>query len=335
MGFDILSDGQAIMESSSSELERSMGLAFDSRRRVFGDELLCYSPTAYPYKISDHKQSSLHNFISISVTGTSCSLECDHCDGHLLKAMKPALTPEALVKRCQEVEARGAEGVLISGGSDSKGHVPLDRFGEAIKTIKTELGLKVVVHTSLVTEKTAQLLKEAGIDAAMLDIIGNEQVARSVYHIEDGPRRMNASLSILRESGIPTVPHILVGINYGKIGGELEAMQMIAQNDPAAVVVIVLNPVRRTPMESINPPAPEAIGRVITVARHAMEKTPILLGCARPMGQHKVDSDKYAVMSGANGIAYISQAGVDFAKERGLEPVFSDICCSLAYQMFM
>lgn len=335
MGFDILSDGQAIMDSSSSELERSMGLAFDSRRRVFGDKLLCYSPTAYPYKIPDHKQSSLHNFISISVTGTSCSLGCDHCDGHLLKGMKPALTPEALVKRCQELRGRGAEGVLISGGSDSKGHVPLDRFGEAIKTVKTELGLKVVVHTGLVTEKTAQLLKEAGIDAAMLDIIGNEQVARSVYHIEDGPSRMNASLSVLRESGIPTVPHILVGINYGKIGGELEAMQMIAQNDPAAVVVIALNPVRRTPMESVSPPSPEAIGRVITVARHGMEKTPILLGCARPLGQHKVDSDKYAVMSGANGIAYISQEGVDFANDRGLKPVFSDICCSLAYQMLM
>ncbi|MFW9800084.1 MAG: radical SAM protein, partial [Candidatus Thorarchaeota archaeon] len=124
-------------------------------------------------------------------------------------------------------------------------------------------------------------------------------------------------------------------INYGKIGGELEAMQMIAQNDPAAVVVIALNPVRRTPMESVSPPSPEAIGRVITVARHGMEKTPILLGCARPLGQHKVDSDKYAVMSGANGIAYISQEGVDFANDRGLKPVFSDICCSLAYQMLM
>jgi len=248
--------------------------------------------------------------------------------------MVPAITPEELVQRCQEAKARGAEGVLISGGSDSKGHVPLDRFGEAIKTVKDELDLKVVIHTGLVSAETARLLQEASIDAAMLDIIGDEQVAESVYHIDDGPSRMNASLGLLRDSGIPTVPHVLVGINYGKIGGELEALQMIADNDPAAVVMIALNPVRRTPMESVSPPTPETIGRIMTIARHGMEKTPVLLGCARPMGQHKIDSDKYAVMSGANGIAYISQEGVDLARTRGLKPVFMDVCCSLAYQSF-
>jgi uncharacterized radical SAM superfamily protein len=249
--------------------------------------------------------------------------------------MVPAITPEELVQRCQEAKTHGAQGVLISGGSDSKGHVPLDRFGDAIRTVKTEMDLKVVIHTGLVSAKTARLLQEASIDAAMLDIIGDEQVAESVYHISDGPSRMNASLGILRDGGIPTVPHVLVGINYGKIGSELEALQMIADNDPAAVVVIALNPVRRTPMESVSPPTPETIGKIMTITRHGMEKTPVLLGCARPVGQHKVDSDKYAVMSGANGVAYVSQEGVDFARSRGLKPVFMDVCCSLAYQMFV
>ncbi|MHA2066375.1 MAG: hypothetical protein ACXABY_18545, partial [Candidatus Thorarchaeota archaeon] len=85
MGFDILTDGQAIMELSSSEFEDIMKSAHESRLNVFGNELLCYSPTAYPYKIEDHRQVSRHNFISISVTGTSCSLQCDHCEGRLLK----------------------------------------------------------------------------------------------------------------------------------------------------------------------------------------------------------------------------------------------------------
>jgi hypothetical protein len=50
------------------------------------------------------------------------------------------------------------------------------------------------------------------------------------------------------------------------------------------------------------------------------------------MGQHKIDTDKFAIRSGANGIAMISQEGVDFAREQGLEPKFEDVCCSLAYQ---
>ncbi|MHA2003843.1 MAG: hypothetical protein ACW960_07035, partial [Candidatus Thorarchaeota archaeon] len=190
MGFDILADGQAIMESSSSDFEDLMELAYESRLKIFGNELLCYSPTAYPYKIEDHRQASRHNFISISVTGSSCSLQCDHCEGRLLKSMEPAMTPDQLIQVCKEVRIRGAEGVLISGGSDSRGHVPLSQFGEAIKTATLELGLKVVVHTGLVDEDTVQLLKEASIDAAMLDIIGSREVSESIYHLEDGPRRM-------------------------------------------------------------------------------------------------------------------------------------------------
>jgi uncharacterized radical SAM superfamily protein len=163
--------------------------------------------------------------------------------------MEPTLTPENLFKRCTDVKNRGGEGVLISGGSDSKGHVPLDRFAEAIGRVKSELDLKVVVHTGLVSPKTAELLGNAGIDAAMLDVIGDADLAERVYHLKDGPKRMEQSLEILNGHGIPTVPHVLVGLNYGKLAGEIEALDIIAQNSPAAVVFIVLFPVRNTPMD--------------------------------------------------------------------------------------
>jgi uncharacterized radical SAM superfamily protein len=321
------------MESSGSDFEDIMKSAHDSRLKIFGNELLCYSPTAYPYKIEDHRQVSRHNFISISVTGTSCSLQCEHCEGRLLKSMEPAMTPDHLIQVCKEVRMRGAEGVLISGGSDSRGHVPLSQFGEAIKTATSELGLKVVVHTGLVDEETVQLLKEASIDAAMLDIIGSEEVSKSIYHLEDGPRRMEESLELLHAAGIPTVPHVLVGLDHGALGGEIEALDMISRTNPTGVVIIALSPLRKTPMASAKPPSAESIGKVLTVTRLAMKETPVLLGCARPIGQHKIDTDMYALKSGVNGIAYISKEGVDYAKSLGLNPIFRDVCCSLAYEM--
>jgi uncharacterized radical SAM superfamily protein len=226
----------------------------------------------------------------------------------------------------------GGEGVLISGGSDSKGYVPLERFTDSIQRVKSELGLEVVIHTGLVSEKTAQGLANAKIDAAMLDIIGDERVSREVYHIEDGPKKMRNSLDILEELGVPTVPHILVGLDYGNLAGEVEALDLIAQGNPAAVVIIALSPIRKTPMEGVNPPTPEDIGRIITVARLGMKEVPILLGCARPMGKHKIETDQYAILSGVNGIALISQEGVDFARTKELKPVFLDVCCSLAYK---
>ena len=322
MSFDIIDEGHAVLKVSSDEFEEIMKVGLDQRLSIYGNGLLCYSPTAYPYEIKDHTQVGPHNFVSLSVTGTSCSLKCEHCDGRLLKGMESTITPENLFDRCQEIKTLGGEGVLISGGSDSKGYVPLERFTDSIQRVKSELNLEVVVHTGLVSEKTAQGLAEAQIDAAMLDIIGDERVSREVYHIEDGPRKMRHSLDILEELGIPTVPHILVGLDYGNLDGEIEALDLIALGNPAAVVIIALSPLRKTPMEGVIPPAPEDIGRIMTVARLGMKEVPILLGCARPMGNHKIATDKYAILSGVNGIALISQEAVDFARENGLKPTF-------------
>ncbi len=332
MSFDIINEGHAVLKVSSDDLDIMMKEGLDQRLSIYGNDLLCYSPTAYPYEIKDHTQVSPHNFVSLSVTGTSCSLKCEHCDGRLLKGMGSTITPESLFDRCQEIMKLGGEGVLISGGSDSKGYVPLERFTESIQRVKSELDLEVVIHTGLVSEETAQGLAEAQIDAAMLDIIGDERVSREVYHIEDGPRKMRHSLDILEDLGIPTVPHILVGLDYGKLAGEIEALDLIAQGNPAAVVIIALSPIRKTPMEGVDPPTPEDIGRIMTVARLGMKEVPILLGCARPMGDHKIETDRYAILSGVNGIALISQEGVNFAQEIGLEPTFLDVCCSLAYK---
>lgn len=332
MGFDILADGRAILSAPNIELVEWMEKAYETRLTNFDKELLCYSPTAYPYKIPDHKQSVNHNFLSLSVTGTSCFLNCEHCEGSLLKGMDATLTPESLFNRCKEIKELGGEGVLISGGSNSTGHVPLERFGKAIQRVKKELNLLVVVHTGLVTPETAYHLAEAGIDAAMLDIIGDEAVSSRVYHISNGPVKMKQSLDILEEYNIPTVPHVLVGLDYGHLKGEIEALEIISQGNPSALVIIALTPVRKTPMENVTPPSPESIGRILTIARLGFTDIPLLLGCARPMGQHKIDTDLFAIRSGVNGIAMISQEGVVFAKTMGLVPIFKDICCSLAYQ---
>ncbi len=332
MTFDILSDGPKILNASSDELEEWMSLGFAYRRRVFGNGLLCFSPTAYPYSIPDHKQRSSQNFISISITGTSCALQCKHCKGHLLKGMEPVLTPDALVERCRTVAASGGEGVLISGGSDPLGHVPIDGFIDAITKVKQELCLQVVVHTGLVTRDVAEGLCRADVDAVMLDVIGDSGVAGDVYHLPDGVRLIKESLSILDDTGVRIAPHILVGLNYGHLAGEIEALDMISEIHPDAVVIIALSPLRNTPMAGVAPPSPESIGRIMTAARLGLESVPLLLGCARPMGKHKIETDEFAIKCGANGIAYVSQEGVNLAREIGLHPVFKDVCCSLAYQ---
>jgi uncharacterized radical SAM superfamily protein len=333
VSFDILADGHAILEAPKNELEDWMREAMQVRLQSFGRNLLCYSPTAYPYRIREHEQTSSHNFLSLSITGTSCSLNCEHCNGRLLRGMESKTTPELLFERCKEIKNLGGQGVLISGGSDTSGHVPLKRFGEAIGRVKRELEMLVVVHTGLVDSETARILAEAQIDAAMIDVVGDRDVASRVYHLSSGPKKMRHSLDLLEEQKIATVPHVLVGLDYGRLRGEIEALQIIAQGTPSAVVIIALSPIKKTPMESVLPPTPEEIGRIMTTARLGFRNTPVLLGCARPKGRHRIDTDVFAIRSGMNGVALISQEGVDFAEHLGLVPIFEDVCCSLAYQV--
>ncbi len=192
--------------------------------------------------------------------------------------------------------------------------------------------MTVVVHTGLVDAPTAEMLADVGVDAAMMDVIADDVVAREVYHLENGAAIVRESLTLLRSSDVRVVPHIMVGLYFGRLRGEIEALSLVGEFSPAAVVIIVLSPLRHTPMEGLSPPPPESVGRVILAARLGFPSIPVLLGCARPLGVHKRATDEYAVRAGVNGIAYASEAGVETARSLGLRPVFIDVCCSLAFE---
>ncbi len=57
---------------------------------------------------------------SISLTGTSCALKCDHCYRKILEGMISATEPDTLKEICQRLDDEGNLGVLLSGGSDTR-----------------------------------------------------------------------------------------------------------------------------------------------------------------------------------------------------------------------
>ncbi|MBR0519556.1 radical SAM protein, partial [bacterium] len=71
---------------------------------------------------------------SISVTGNRCSFNCSHCGRKYLQSMESISDTIKLGKR-------NFTSVLISGGMNIKGYVPLDEYEDEIRKIK-ELGLK-------------------------------------------------------------------------------------------------------------------------------------------------------------------------------------------------
>jgi len=290
-----------------------------------------YAPSFVYYK-SKYFHSSPNAFPSISITGSSCALKCKHCNGKVLDTMVPALTPEELFDVCAKLKNNGAVGCLISGGCLPDGSVPIDEFVDAIAKIKKKLGLTVVTHTGVIDYSTAKKLKEAGVDAALIDIIGSDETIREVYRLNVSVEDYDRSLRAFHKSGIPFVPHVLVGLHYGELKGELEALKMISRYSPSAVISIAFMPIRGTPMEKVIPPEPEDISRILVSARLLMPKTPIVLGCMRPKGEHRINTDMLAVRAGVNGIAFPVEEAIRLAESMNLETSFSSLCCSQIFE---
>jgi len=290
-----------------------------------------YAPSFVYYK-SKYFRSSPNAFPSISITGSSCALKCKHCNGKVLDTMVPALTPEELFDVCAKLKNNGAVGCLISGGCLPDGSVPIDEFVDAIAKIKKKLGLTVVTHTGVIDYSTAKKLKEAGVDAALIDIIGSDETIREVYRLDVSVEDYDRSLRAFHKSGIPFVPHVLVGLHYGELKGELEALKTISRYSPSAVITIAFMPIRGTPMEKVIPPEPEDIARILVSARLLMPKTPLVLGCMRPKGKHRINTDMLAVRAGVNGIAFPVEEAIRLAESINLEISFSSLCCSQIFE---
>ena len=292
-------------------------------------EIHFYAPGLKRFRTGEYGTQDHKAFVSISITGTACALKCDHCEMKVLQGMASLAGGKNLYDLCADVADGGARGVLLSGGCNSRGRVPIMAHIDDIRRVRSELGLTIRVHPGLVDEDLAEALGGIDIDGAMVDIIGSNDTIRDVYHMDLDTTEYQDTLERLHRYHVPTVPHIVLGLHYGRILGEEHALEMIAQYPPKLLVLIILMPLYGTAMAQTKPPSTEEIGDFFQLARARMPDTPIALGCARPAGLSKQTIDKMAIDAGFNGIAYPAEGAVAYAEERGLTPQFHDACCGV------
>jgi uncharacterized radical SAM superfamily protein len=316
--------------NSEEELEEPLKEAQEVRLKNFGKKIYFYAPSFMYYKTS-YYCSSPTDFPTISVTGRSCALKCKHCGGKVLNTMYSATTPEKLFELCMELKHKGALGCLISGGCLPDGSVPLKKFINVIEKIKRELGLSITVHTGIIDFNTAKKLRNAGVDAALIDIIGSDETIKEIYRLNVTVKAYEDSLRALHEVGIAFVPHVIVGLHYGKLRGELHALKMISKYEPSALVIISFMPIHGTEMEKVMPPKPVDIAKVIATARSMFPETPLALGCMRPKGKHRIKTDILAIKAGVNAIAFPTEQAIKTAEKLGHDIAFSSLCCSQTY----
>jgi lipoyl synthase len=317
---------EKIWNLNEKELYSLLEKGFATNRK----QIRFYAPSFSYYK-TKYFSSSSSSFPTISITGTSCALKCKHCGGKVLETMHPALSPQELFELCTKLKQSGAQGCLISGGCLQDGSVPIEGFVKALAMIKQQLGLTVFVHTGIISLETAVSLKQAGVDAALIDVIGSSETIKKIYNLKFTLNDYADSIKALHEAQIAFVPHVIVGLNEGKLDGELEALKMIEQFKPSAIVIIAFMPIHGTAMAKTPPPRPTDIAKVTLVARLMFPDTPLILGCMRPKGVARGETDVLALKAGVDAVAFPSADAIKYVQNNVFQISFSSYCCA---QMF-
>lgn len=267
------------------------------------------------------------SYPSLSITGTSCALSCEHCSGRYLSGMFDTSGEGSLLAKALEVEDRGGKGFLLSGGcGPSGGLVFTDDILEQIARIKDETDLSINVHTGLVSRETAQDLSSSGVDSISFDVHTDREVIRDVLHLKVGADAFIRSYDHLEEVGLRVVPHVLAGINWGRIGGEYDAVDFISSREPDTAVLIVLIPTKGTGMEGVRPPSNREI---IRLGRYMVDAlgSRMYLGCMRPKGDP--DLERSLLRSGFSGIVNPRRVTRKWALDLDWKIEEYDICCSM------
>ena len=288
------------------------------------------TPTFKDYASTELKGCSRNSFPAFSITGGACGLNCEHCRAKILEPMLPATTPEMLERKVREmIERQGLQGFLLSGGSNRRNEIRYERFYPVLERLRRDHPqLRIAIHTALTDRAGARAMESAGVDTAMMDVIGAEATIREVYHLARPVADFEATLATLCETTMQVVPHIVIGLHFGRVLGEPAALEIVARHAVKSLVLVVVMPFYATPGTFAVPETAD-VGRIFAEARGRLGERGGLLGCARPPGMHKRVTDAYAVLAGLDGIAFPADGAVAAAAAIGRPFEQQHACCSI------
>lgn len=266
-------------------------------------------------------------FPSISISGNICALNCRHCNHVYLNHFYSVKHPDELLRVSRKLKREsGVSGILITGGCDRYGRLlNLRKFLSAIAEIHKS-GLIIKLHTGFVSEKLADEIAAAGVDIASHEVVGSSETIKEIFRIDKKPEDYIETFRYLADAGVPYLaPHIAIGLHYGKLKGESNALKLIKKNfKPSTVSLIVFRPTAGTELENMAPPANEDIAYIIKEAKRLFHKTKIVLGMMRPRGMRHDTTDektrnnieKIAFLSGIDGIEEPSVDTLSYIKKK-------------------
>jgi len=326
-----LAAARAIEALEDAPLDAALLAEFERRAPgVRGRDIRFSTPSFKAYSSCELEGCGKNSFPAFSVTAAGCALMCDHCQAKILEPMIPATSTRMLEPKVRDLVAtQDLQGFLLSGGSNKRNEIRYERYYPVIERLKRDHPqLKVAIHSALLDAPRARAMADAGVDTAMMDVIGAQETITEVYHLERPVADFEATLQALCATTMEVVPHIVIGLHYGRILGEPQALDIVARHRVHSLVLVVIMPFYAQPGTFATPDSAD-IGRIFLEARERIPDRQVLLGCARPPGMHRRVTDAYAVMAGLDGIAFPADGALGLAHAIGRPVAQEHACCSI------
>ena len=87
------------------------------------------------------------------------------------------------------------------------------------------------------------------------------------------------------------VPHIVIGLHYGRLLGEENALDIISRYRVAALILVIVSPIYAPADKPFATIGTDDVAKVFVAARERIRHAPVQLGCIRPAGRHKLITD--------------------------------------------
>jgi lipoyl synthase len=290
------------------------------------------APRIKRYETDEFQPSGEPRFVAVSLNGEKCHLQCDHCRTRMLKALYHVDSGAQFEQLAARLADRGCRGMLLTGGCDADGTIPLIRYRGTARQVRLRHGFRYAVHTKLVTGEFAAACAAIGAELLMTDLVGENDSLHRVYHLRNHTiDDVRASLDRAEAHGLRLAPHIMIGIAGGRVVGERVALGMLRGRSVSTLALVVLTPLMHTPLASTTIDIP-AVLEFLTEARETYPDMRITLGCAKTGGRTQRQLEEHAVRIGIDAIAYPSDGIVAFARGIGRPVILNEGCC--AFQHF-
>jgi uncharacterized radical SAM superfamily protein len=242
-------------------------------------------------------------------------------------------SPEKLKHFARRLEEKNGIGLLVSGGSDKAGKVPLRNFYDSLRWIKEHTGLIANLHTGLMDKVEARKIAETGVDIVSVDVVGSNETIKQVYGIDACVEDYRETLFNLKEAGVPhVVPHVCIGLHFGEVLGEFSAINMLENMDLENIVLLGLIPTPGTPMADVAPPSTDDFTKIVESIQEILPGTHVSIGCMRSK-QDKGLFETSVLSAGVDRLVLPSQSTIKWALEQGYNVKIIDGCCSIPVKM--